>query len=65
MNKALPFFCNIISTCFQKTNLRKYDEYILQKMQITSFFLYRVRTIKLKLFCPVLGYVKSFFICKP
>jgi hypothetical protein len=26
-----------------------------------SFFLYRVRTIKLKIFCPLLGYVKSFF----
>jgi hypothetical protein len=24
-----------------------------------------VRTIKLKIFCPVLCYVKSFFICKP
>jgi hypothetical protein len=27
--------------------------------------LYHVRTIKLKIFCPVLGYVNSFFICKP
>jgi hypothetical protein len=32
---------------------------------ISYFFLYRARTIKLKIFCPVLGYVKSFFICKP
>ena len=27
--------------------------------------LYHVQTIKLKIVCPVLGYVNSFFICKP
>jgi hypothetical protein len=37
----------------------------LSTADLLTFLFYRVRTIKLKIFCPVLGYVNSFFICKP
>jgi hypothetical protein len=41
------------------------DQYLEIPGLLDPYFtlLYRVRTIKLKVFCPVLGYVNSFFIC--